>query len=256
VLTLIYLITLLHSTARAGSLESFEKELAKPAESAPSDTKRHHHHQDKSEESFFGAFFGEIFVRPLLYVMGSGGSISVARASGDDTVKYEVKPRQAGEALIPFVRLDSSYQFADSSVTAIDIRGEAGYGPLAVQIRNTNYSERNPADALRLTQVHALYRMSAGDKTEIDLGLGFVDINRHQSLNGLSITLPLLVHPSDFWGIEFRPTWSFINEQMVRDYDLSLMAGWRYASLLAGYRWLATGSASLNGPHIGLAFRW
>lgn len=256
-LILITLMAFLYTTAQAGSLETFEKELAKPTESAPPDKKRHHEqHRDQSEGSFFGEFIGEIFVHPLLFVMGSGGSISIARTLGDDTVKYQVTPRRSGEALIPIVRVDTSYQNVNATVDAVDIRGEAGYGPLALQIRHTNYQEHAPNDSLKLTQVHALYRMSISDKAEIDFGLGVVDVARQQSLGGISTTLPLLIHPSEFWGVEFRPAWSLVNEHVVSDYDLSLLLGCRYVSLIAGYRWLSTGTASLNGPHIGLALRW
>ena len=67
-------------------------------------------------------------------------------------------PRRAGEALIPFARLDLAYQNVEGDVESWDTRIEGGYGPLAGQLRWTRFFEVQPADDLTLLQAHALYR--------------------------------------------------------------------------------------------------
>jgi hypothetical protein len=167
-----------------------------------------------------------------------------------------VRPRREGEALIPVLRLDVTYQHAESDITAWDYRFEAGYGPLGFQMRRTVYDEKVPAASLEVIEYHALYRMSAGSKLEVDLGAGAMILNGFQDNNGYSVTVPILYHPTNFYGFEFRPVWSSINENDIQDFDLAVLFGWRYASIKAGYRWLRSPHQSLDGPEFGIALRW
>jgi len=196
---------------------------------------------------------------PSSCLLSDGGAESWSRVESmgmPDAGGKGVRPRREGEALIPVLRIDVTYQNAGSDITAWDYRFEAGYGPVGFQMRRTVYDENAPAASLEVFEYHALYRMSAGSKLEVDLGVGAMILNGLQSNNGYSVTVPILYHPTDFYGLEFRPVWSSINENDIQDFDLAVLFGWRYASVKAGYRWLRSPHQSLDGPEIGIALRW
>lgn len=167
-----------------------------------------------------------------------------------------VGSRAPGEATLAFARVDAAYQLVESDVDAGDLRGELGYGPFALQARETHYDEDQPRDSLDLIQAHALLRMLFLPMLEVDLGLGAIVLDGDGTETGFSGTVPVLIHPWDFLGLEFRPAWAAVNDSTVSDYDLSLLAGWRFISARAGYRWTDSGDETLNGPIFGLAARW
>jgi hypothetical protein len=161
-----------------------------------------------------------------------------------------------GGALLPVVRLDLSYQAVESDVAALDVRGEIGYAMLGVAIRNTHYWEKEPRNQLNVAQLHALARIPVADPLEFDIGLGSLFLAGDKTYSGFSFTTPLLYHPSEHFGVEFRPVWSNLEGSTIQDYDLAMLLGWRYVSLKAGYRWFLSNTASLNGPELGLVLRW
>jgi hypothetical protein len=143
-----------------------------------------------------------------------------------------------------------------SDVTAWDIRGEVGSGPLAFAFRRTLYREEVPHDELIAAQGHFLIRLSNVPEFEVDMGVGILVINGKEEHAGLSVTIPLLFHPSKYVGFELRPTWSSINENNIQDIDLALTAGLSNVFLRAGYRWFHSDRESLDGPFIGMGLRW
>jgi len=166
------------------------------------------------------------------------------------------KPREIGEVLIPFFRLDAAYQNVDSDVDAIDVRAELGYGPVALSIRDTNYQESDPDDELEIFQMHALYRMSFSETFEVDAGLGILTIDGNDQNSGFSLTMPVLIRSTENLGFEFRPSWSSVNGNLIQDYDVGAMFGMRFVSLRAGYRWIESENTSLNGPYLGISIHF
>lgn len=163
--------------------------------------------------------------------------------------------RRLGEALVPFARLDAAYQNVESDVHALDTRLELGYGPFAVQARRTHYEEGDPNDTLDISLLHFVYRMSFRNSLEVDFAFGQLTIDGLNENSDFSVSLPILFHPKEWLGIEFRPAWASINENVIQDYDLSLLCGWRHVSFRVGYRWFESENESLNGPHFGLSLR-
>ncbi|MBA4366380.1 MAG: hypothetical protein C0403_01935 [Desulfobacterium sp.] len=166
-----------------------------------------------------------------------------------------IENRKLGQALIPIFRVDLCYQNVESDVEALDLRTEVGYGPVSIQARTTHYIEDQPDDNIDIHQAHLLYRMSIGDVFEIDLGMGGMILEGDDNNSGISFTTPFLYHPKDYFGIEFRPSWSSIKGNIIKDYDLDLLLGWRFISFRAGYRWLKSENESLSGPFVGLSLR-
>lgn len=72
--------------------------------------------------------------------------------------------------------------------------------------------------------------------------------------SGFSLTLPLRIQFSRYFGLSFRPSWGWISSNTISDIELGLAGSLRFVSINAGYRWVSAGSASLNGPMIGAAF--
>lgn len=164
--------------------------------------------------------------------------------------------RSKGEPLLPFVRLDLAYQDAESDVEAREVAFEAGYGPWAARFQRTAYAEESPQSDLRLSYIQALYRMSFGTAVEVDLGLGGTYLDGIGHSRGPGVSIPVRIYPWERLGFEFRPVWSTINGNPIRDYSLDIVAGWEYVSLTAGYRWVSTGPESLNGPRLGVVFAY
>lgn len=245
--------TLISAYALAGKLEDFERE-------ATEDTGREHDSGDPEvddEPDSEDGLAGLVVDVAGLFVLARGvESWQRVRPPAAGVEGTTVQPRRSGEALIPFVRVDAGYQAVESDVDAIDARLEVGFGPFAVQGRGTHYREDDPDDELDLMQAHALYRMSFGSKVEVDLGVGAMVLSGDDTRHGISGTVPILIHPWEVVGLEFRPAWAGLGGHTVGDYDLALVVGWRYLRLRSGYRWLSSGPASLNGPTIGLSARW
>ncbi len=264
--------------AMGGTLEEFERKATRSGnEGARNAFPRGNADGDAGRPKSFGdelvQEIAESIADLLLYGVAGGvlygGAASWARVTqkpaperreGEDGTRdreaIDVGPRRPGEALIPFARLDMGYQFLESDVSALDIRAEAGYAMAAVQVRRTDYREKEPKDDLATTAIHALYRMSFGNSFGMDIGLGALVLQREGSRSGFSFTLPFLIHPSDHFGIELRPAWSDLGGSTIQDYDVAIVGGWRHVSARAGYRWVRAGFAHLDGPEVGVSVRW
>jgi hypothetical protein len=233
--------------ARAGALGDFEKSLDDDRDKKEDEKKDHRKkYRDYDDES---GFMGELLA--IVFVYGGRQSWERVHPSADPEALY-LTSRRPGEALIPYFRFDTAVQIgANDDVTALDGRMEAGYGPTGMQVRVTDYRERDPDDDLQLVEVHGLYRMSIGNVAELDFGLGVLFVEGENRHTGVSLTLPFLIHPTPFFGLEFRPTWSRIYDHPVGDYDIGIVAGPRFFSFRAGYRWLATEEEVIDGPYLG-----
>lgn len=246
----------------AGKLDEFEKkateEKKRPEQEA--ETKESESKDKTSDDD--GCLVGivKLYSELLAGAILTYGKASWTRVQKDfdqDHTLYEgLKHRKPGESLIPFVRFDYVYQNVDSNIDASDYRAEFGYGPFGFQVRKTAYVERNPDDKLDINQFHALYRMSIGNKVEIDLGMGVFEIEGNEKNSAFSFTVPVLFQPNEIIGIELRPAWTQISGNGIADYDIALLFGWRYISFRMGYKSLRAPGASLNGPYIGVSLRY
>jgi hypothetical protein len=197
----------------------------------------------------------DLFLIPFIY--GTyGGLWSMDRVNGTWEYGYEeLVPRQEGDLLIPFVRMDGAWQFIDSDVSGFDFRGEAGYGAFAVSARHTYYQEDDDSD-LALTQLYGLWRMSLGNRVELDLGLGSYFLDGNDEVSGFAMTLPLTISPNDYFSIELRPAWFELEEVTNGDFEIAVLTGSRYVNFKLGYRWLTTETSTLDGPLAGFSVHW
>jgi hypothetical protein len=158
--------------------------------------------------------------------------------------------------LLPSLRLDGSYQNGQSDVGAFDLRIEGGYDFLAAQGRFTSYMEEEPDDELWLNYIHGILRLSVGEHLTINPGAGAAIVAGNNRNSGFSWTLPVLFYPRKSVGVEFRPVWSWINENTIDDYDVSLVLGSKHAAFRVGYRWVYSDDETLDGPYMGVTFRF
>lgn len=236
------LMTLMCQRAWPGTLSDFATDVhqSKPT-SSPVKSQNH------GVEDACASMITEEIVHGMAY----GGSASLARinASAGDALDMDVRPRESGESLLPFVRLDASYQRVKSDVHAFDYSLEGGYGPVALRFNQSHFSEQEPEDTLDVFRFYGLYRMSFGDIVETDIGAGVLALKGDDRSNRFSLTLPILIHPMQFVGIEFRPAWA----DHISEYDIGLLLGVRYGSVKMGYRWLNGPNETLDGPYAGMS---
>ncbi|UCH83886.1 MAG: hypothetical protein JSW50_15840 [Candidatus Latescibacterota bacterium] len=192
---------------------------------------------------------------PVLEVMALGGEWSWVRISRVNDPSFpDILKRLPGETVLPFINFEIGYQDVEPNVEAVDARVELGYGPLAIQFRETHYEERNPFDRLDIIQWHVLYRMWYPRFFEIDIGLGSTIIHGDNTDSGFSLTLPIRVQPLWWACMQFRPSVSSINGNPINQLDVGISIGPRHMNIRAGYRWVTSGRVSLNGPFFGVAF--
>ncbi len=171
-------------------------------------------------------------------------------------LKHEV-----GTAGLPYLRFDYRRQYLDSDLGANDFLLEVGYQYAALYARFTRYEDRAAKQELDIEQYYGLFRLGGSDEFffsgyfQIGLGAGGYIIKGDQEQSGAALTVPILVYPSEYFGIEFRPAWASINEKVVSDYDISVSAGQRFLQLRTGYRWLWVQGEGhwLNGPYAGVS---
>ncbi len=88
------------------------------------------------------------------------------------------------------------------------------------------------------------------------MGGGVVGLGDEDVETGGSFTTRLIYRPLDWLAVEFHPSWSSINDNSIRDYDLGIHFGRQFAFLKAGYRWVESGDSNLNAAYIGASFRY
>lgn len=246
-------------SAYAGKLDDFEREATHDDDNASQGYRPAT--DDDDDDGFWSAIFRGVF-RIIFWSDGDDDSYR------DDHSRIQPEPRR-GEPQIetfmppaynpllrPSLRLDGAYQNVQSDVRALDLRAEGGFNLLAVQGRMTYYHEEEPDDGLWLNSVHGLLRGALGRHLSLGFGAGAVILDGNNRNSGFSMTLPILVYPQESIGIEFRPTWSWIEGNTINDYDASLVLGSRHAAFRAGYRWVSVEDESLEGVYMGVTFRF
>jgi hypothetical protein len=260
-LVLFAVLPLLSLRAETGKLAAFEAGL-KPSvpasnasatvEAEPRRATAEPVQEDSCEER---AALGAALALSVLY----GGMESLAAVAPDHWGVFEGLdfPRAPGSTLVPFARVDASYQSIDNNLDAVDVRGEVGFGPLGLQVRRTWYDEEGvDSGELQLTQVHALYRMQFMGALGVDFGVGPAVLDGQSRYEAVSWTVPFQLRLCPHLTLECRPMWVTFDESRVRDTELAAHLTWRNVGLRAGYRWLTNDDQSLEAPLIGISLRW
>lgn len=239
--------------AADSELDDFEHDVTtqdgKPPRQDDHDSK-HHHDRDEDDDDY-------TFVDALARVFGELASVTT-RTSIDRVAhparcrRMGIAPREPGDPLLSMLRFDGDYRAISEDLDALDVRAEAGYGPVAVQFNQANYHESDPVDRLKIVEWYVLWRMSLASDAEIDFGTGQLRLDGDAYTVKPSVTVPVLIHPhGSSLGLEFRPAWA----DRFSDYDLALMYSQPYTSLKLGYRWVDSPDHTIGGPYLGFSAR-
>jgi len=247
-------------------LERFEETATRLNETV--DTGKRHRHPEKTSSSDdsladenydLGNELTSGILDVAIYIVKVSGVYSWQRVTvppaGSRSEKKHITPRKPGEKTIPYVRIDESYSQINSHINAVGQRVEIGYGPFGYETRVSHYDDSDPSASLDIRQHHFLYRMSFGDDTEMDIGIGEYEISGLSRNSGDSFMLGFSVYPGEHLGIELRPTWANVNGNGISDHELAINYGERFWSLRVGYHWLAAPDSSLDGPFVGFSLR-
>ena len=266
-LSVVLLIACFCGPLMAGTLDDFEEEATKRAKA---DTVRGY--EPTSATSCWSGCM-ESVIESGVRALFAGGSATLKRVKPPeppDTLSVgwawdeppepvdtlRIEPRVPGDVQIPIVCLGLRYQYVESDVSALDGRAEVGYGPLGLAVRYTHYAEESPADELGIVQWHGLYRMSFTEYVEVDIGFGQMTLHGDKRSAGSSVTVPVRIGFDIPVALVFRPTWSWIGDNEITDYDVGLLYLWPYASVSLGYRWLECGDSALSGAFVGVSGRF
>lgn len=262
----------------AGRLDTFESSTKEKIEQPENNSRNKDHHTKKNStnQGLYNACrkkggtikdctTNTLFIAflPIHIVVGAfaiGGLSSIGRVAPFDIIEHDSSdeegepfflnsiPRNFGDPLIPFARIDTRFQYISSEVNAIDLRLEIGAGPLAFNYHQTQYNEEHPIDRLDVTRIYGSYRMSFSQFLTIDLGLGELRLEGNERRSYFYTTTPILLHVHKF-GLEFRPSWT----SNVEEYDIAVLGNLPFFSAKLGYRWLLSNNDMLSGPYIGVS---
>jgi hypothetical protein len=251
--------------AYAGPLRDFERDVTHDGSSKGSSSSSDHDRDHGPDPQYYAAPdqcgasdpWCDQWLGIIPAILIGGGACSWLRVHPQaDVNTAEIEPRKPGEPVIPFLRLDGAYVGVDQTIDALDGRVQVGYGPAAVDYGLTRFKEDPSGDRLDLQKICGLYRMSFGSHVEVDLGMGGVTLKGAARTSEVVYTVPVLVYPADWWGVEFRPAWARFEGATLQDYDLGLYLNWKGASLKVGYRWLLGRAQELSGAYVGVVYRY
>lgn len=276
-LFLLSTLILLSRSAYAGKLDDFEADIdsekdkkesscrgcgEKRHKQSDQDYDRHSYddndHHDRSLagdiiDGFFSALFSSddedssYSSRKSEDVGSSGYSSDREKSSEWDE---EEKP---GDLLAPYIRADIAYRPVDNDIIAREQLIEVGVGAFAAHFNTSRYEESDPPDKLDLDYAFGMLRVPfTSSGFEIDYGVGRLTINGNENHSYAAYTLPVRYQPNEKICLEFRPMWT----DEIKDYDAAVLAGFKYFSVKAGYRWVATSGTSLNGSYIGVSLHY
>ncbi len=252
-------------------LDDFEHDVNGPDKPTTSDSQHddhnddHHHDKDKDDGddalssclsgccSAVGSEAGQSCLRATGELCGHAiaplWEMSYLRVANPGPGAIPYTARRTGEPLLPLLRFDAAYRPIDQDMSAVDVRAEGGYGPLALHLSESHYSEIHPVDSLDVVEGLLCLRFSLQADAEVDAGAGFLTLVGNEEQGHFALGLPVLIHPHRApWGLEFRP---LVSDRLT-DLDLAAFAHARYFSLKAGYRTMLGPHTSLSGPYVGM----
>lgn len=217
---------------------------------------------DGGGESFLGSFWGWLVASPFQYQHDDPSASMSENEDGEgwaDSQRLIYPKHLLGQATAPYARVDYNWQSIDSATDANDIRVELGYKLVAFHGRATKYDDGT--STLDINQYYGVLRYGGyrpnflPGSFEFAFGAGVAQITGTDQDSSGALTVPLKYHPTDWFGIEFRPAWYRWLEINVSDYDLSASLGYRFVQLRGGYRWLTFQDVDidLSGPYAGVS---
>ncbi|MCC5847781.1 MAG: hypothetical protein JJU29_06760 [Verrucomicrobia bacterium] len=247
----IVLVWMCHSLALAqedtGRLRRFERGSGTPRPPRErSQTRESKDTSPSATDSFLVELVDALVFRPIVYGLATGGEF--AHDLSDK--------RMLGDPMFPLLRFDVGAQYISSDIHALGYGFELGKAVLAADFRHTFYRDRIFEDTLHQFQYHALYRMAAHRRTQLDIALGAMTLQGDNRQTALSMGVPMRYWPSKSIGVELRPLWAFFPDGTLMDVEAGILLRYEHSSVRLGYRWVERGDETLSGPRIGMSFRF
>lgn len=252
-------LTLTAFTVQAGDLDDFEKGLRSPSPSNPDGP------SDRGGNGSSGGYGGENGdcvqkFSDILPCMVLNMLFAVVKGATEETIDYAVNERQDGSPVVPVARLENTYQsLIGTDIDGYTLRGELGFGPVAVAGGWTRYWEERPDDRLDSWVVEGLWRFGSNEHFRLDLAFGGRGFERVYSTKGFQTGLSTGIYPWDCVGFEGDARWAFFESGELTDLRGVLRLThpeFPYAGARAGYRYITIGNQNLHGPEIGLVVTW
>lgn len=199
----------------------------------------------------------DLFIGILDFELGNKINDTLARVKEPTEITAKnLTFRQIGEPTLPFFQLEPKYLSVNSDICALDYELELGYGPYALRCRHTSFAEISPRDRMDLTQYLLFLRLSTASSLEYGFGMGSIYLQGNNDHSGFLMYFPVKFYPYESFGFQFKPTMSWINNNLIEDYDLALVFFKQYYSIKLGYRFLRVYAENLDGAYFGLAFHY
>jgi len=232
-----------------GKLEQFEREAGRSKPSSFGETGR-------KTYSDSGSGFGESVEDELAERVVFLGAVLLA--AGGAQAAEVADQRHAWTPVVPVARLDAGYQWTGEELSAWDIGGVLGHGPLSVGGRHTVFEEEGEGEDLKLSQAHAVYRMVISSQAELGLGFGAAWLNGRESETGFSFALPFTWWPVEWGGVEVRSVWTWFNSVRLSDIETAVVMRYKGGHVHVGYRWLEIEDdrGALSGFRVGIGLRY
>ena len=226
-------------------------EQAPPPSTVPSES---NHEEDDDDDNPLEEILGHLLFTIFKKMTLTSWDAVQSGPLRDPEIGFKRKP---GDHILPFAKLESSAFLLDSNLNGYDLRGELGYGPIAIDGRYITLNEDNPDDSLNIASWHLLYRMTLTDHFEWTPGIGGTTFRGDRDRSGISLTSPVTAYFKKHFGLRYRPTWySYEDYSELQDTELALIYKQPHYSLFAGYRWFETLEVKESGFAFGCAIHW
>ncbi|VAW61290.1 hypothetical protein MNBD_GAMMA11-2404 [hydrothermal vent metagenome] len=245
----------------AGKLADFENDISRSKSERSQDrtsssSKCHSCGSTSLSDSFFDALFEGILTGLVdgtaeIIAEGSDNSQQRVNKNADHT---ELSLRKHGEILIPYYRLNLNFQRIDSDIDGYDVKMEFGKGPFGLELRATRYKDDTTNEDLNYSQLQYFHRMSFGNSTGVNLGLGYGRLKGNTLFDGFILSLPILYKASDNVGFELRPLYFNASGVDITELDASILYTHRKLAFRAGYRSIQSDNVDISGFYLGMDF--
>lgn len=284
----------------AGALDKFEQEATKkkPKPAPPADTDdRPPRRGGHSSGGYYGGGYGGGYSSGGNYAVDGGGNVyrrqcdihhgitfygcpwrwvgyvSLYRVAPPSEAgeKWTPTPREKGEWVLPFVRVEMGYQTVENNnnLDALESLIEIGYGPFAFVHQQNYFREdlvddpstaeiESGQDTLRLSTNHLLFRVSSNRHYEVSIGAGQMRLAGNEVNTGFSIVVPFRLVNDDGLGVSAQLGFGWPGENSISNHQASVVYTQGAFSIHGGYRWfeLEGSSLNLNGPIVKFGFHY
>lgn len=231
--------------ARAGQLDDFEEGLKRrsdppPVQMGPGSGSGSNHSSD-----CIGIF--DCALQMLFDQLWYGMDVSVSDDGQRQIVMSDYQPR---------TEISANFLETGENLYAADLRLGMHGASMGVNIRYTEFHERNPADQLGITQVGLEILPNLGHGIRLGMGFGVYELVGNTYNSGPSVSFPMRLYSFEHVRMEFNPVFADINGNRIDDFDLNLSYVIYNSAFTLGYRYIQSPGSILRGPYVGYVLHW